>query len=107
MSPSMLAHAGESPRAAARRSHGAHVAGQPSVAMAPSSSRADRPRISDLALLLVAVVLLALSVRVVLALDAPSSRIGGDPAVYDEIGVSIAGGEGWSRPLRHPAPGLA
>ena len=75
--------------------------------MAPSSSRADRPRISDLALLLVAVVLLALSVRVVLALDAPSSRIGGDPAVYDEIGVSIAGGEGWSRPLRHPAPGLA
>ncbi len=75
--------------------------------MAPSSSRADRRRISDLALLLVAVVLLALSVRVVLALDAPSSRIGGDPAVYDEIGVSIAGGEGWSRPLRHPAPGLA
>jgi hypothetical protein len=73
--------------------------------MAPSSSRAGRRRISDLSLLMVAVVLLALSVRVVLALDAPSSRIGGDPAVYDEIGVSIAGGDGWSRPLRRPAPG--
>jgi 4-amino-4-deoxy-L-arabinose transferase-like glycosyltransferase len=75
--------------------------------MASSSSPAGRRRISDLALLLVAVVLLALSVRVVLALDAPSARIGGDPAVYDEIGVSIAGGEGWSKPLRHPVPGRA
>jgi 4-amino-4-deoxy-L-arabinose transferase-like glycosyltransferase len=75
--------------------------------MVPSGTRAGRQRISDLALLLVAVVLLALAVRVVLALDAPSGRIGGDPAVYDKIGVSLAGGEGWSRPLRRPLPGRA
>jgi 4-amino-4-deoxy-L-arabinose transferase-like glycosyltransferase len=75
--------------------------------MALSSSRSGRRRTSDLALLLVAVVLLAVAVRVVLALDAPTARIGGDPAVYDEIGVSIAGGEGWSRPLLRPAPGGA
>src|SRR4051794_7382523 len=64
-----------------------------------------RQPISDLALMIVAIVLLGLCVRVVLALDAPSAKIGGDPAVYDEIGVSLAGGEGWSRPLRHPLPG--
>jgi 4-amino-4-deoxy-L-arabinose transferase-like glycosyltransferase len=75
--------------------------------MAPSSSRGGRPRISDLALLLVAVVLLALAVRVVLALDAPGGRLGGDPGVYDEIAVSVAAGDGWSRPLKHPVPGRA
>ncbi len=67
--------------------------------MASPGSR-GRSRVSDLHLLLLAIVLVALAIRVVLAFDAPPARIGGDPAVYDQVGVSIADGNGWSRPAR-------
>jgi 4-amino-4-deoxy-L-arabinose transferase-like glycosyltransferase len=50
---------------------------------------------------LVVAVLLALALRVALAVGAPTTRIGGDPAVYDEIGASIAAGHGWPRLDRH------
>jgi 4-amino-4-deoxy-L-arabinose transferase-like glycosyltransferase len=50
---------------------------------------------------LLVAICLALAVRLALALEAPSARIGGDPAVYDEIGASIAAGHGWPRLNRH------
>ena len=43
--------------------------------------------------------------RIALALDAPGGRPGGDPGVYDQIGVSIAGGAGWSLQVVHPRAG--
>jgi hypothetical protein len=48
-----------------------------------------------------AMLLLALSVRLGLAVGAPPGRIGGDPAVYDQLGASIAAGHGWPRLSRH------
>jgi 4-amino-4-deoxy-L-arabinose transferase-like glycosyltransferase len=44
---------------------------------------------------------LALALRLGLALGAPSTRITGDPGVYDEIGASVAAGHGWPRLNRH------
>jgi hypothetical protein len=65
--------------------------------MAVSSRPRPGARISDAQWLLAALVLVALALRIVLALDAPGGRIGGDPAVYDHVGVSLADGRGWSR----------
>src|SRR4051794_41450359 len=51
-----------------------------------------------------AVVALALVARVELATHAPRAPIGGDPGVYDQIGVFIADGHGWTRDPRGRAP---
>jgi 4-amino-4-deoxy-L-arabinose transferase-like glycosyltransferase len=45
-------------------------------------------------------VALALALRLALALSAAPDHIGGDPGVYDQVAVSLAGGRGWSRPSR-------
>jgi 4-amino-4-deoxy-L-arabinose transferase-like glycosyltransferase len=45
-------------------------------------------------------VALALALRLALALSAAPNHIGGDPGVYDQVAVSLAGGRGWSRPAR-------
>jgi 4-amino-4-deoxy-L-arabinose transferase-like glycosyltransferase len=50
----------------------------------------------------VGIVAAALALRVGLALAAPFPTIAGDPAVYDEIGVAVASGEGFSRLPRRP-----
>jgi 4-amino-4-deoxy-L-arabinose transferase-like glycosyltransferase len=57
-----------------------------------------RTGVSDRTLLVVAVLLLALALRLALAIGTPAQHIGGDPAVYDQIAVSLAAGDGWSRP---------
>jgi 4-amino-4-deoxy-L-arabinose transferase-like glycosyltransferase len=65
-----------------------------------------RPRrAGDASMLLIAVVLLALAVRLGIAVATPTHVLGGDPAVYDELGVSLAGGHGWSRRDPRPRPG--
>jgi 4-amino-4-deoxy-L-arabinose transferase-like glycosyltransferase len=53
------------------------------------------PRVAVWAL--AGIVGVALLLRVVLALAAPFPHIGGDPAVYDEIGVALASGDGFAR----------
>src|SRR5436309_11448390 len=57
------------------------------------------PRIVRTAL--VVAVGVALLLRLALALHAPSTRIAGDPVVYDEIGASVAAGHGWPLLNRH------
>jgi hypothetical protein len=57
------------------------------------------PRTARIALLLA--ILLALTVRLGLALHAAPPRISGDPGVYDEIAASVAAGHGWPRLNRH------
>src|SRR4051794_1728985 len=52
----------------------------------------------------IGIVATALALRVGLALTAPYSHIGGDPAVYDEIGVAMASGYGFARLPRPRRP---
>src|SRR3954468_456638 len=48
--------------------------------------------------LLAAAVVLALVLRLGLAAEMAPGRIGGDPKVYDEVAVALAGGHGWAKP---------
>jgi 4-amino-4-deoxy-L-arabinose transferase-like glycosyltransferase len=52
--------------------------------------------------IVVAMVVAALGVRLALAFAAPFPHIDGDPAVYDEIAVALASGEGIARLRRRP-----
>ena len=48
-------------------------------------------------LALTGIVVLALAVRLVVAIGVSRDAIVGDPAFYDRIGVSVAAGHGWQR----------
>jgi hypothetical protein len=51
---------------------------------------------------LTGIVLVALALRIVVAVGVSPDRLTGDPAFYDAVGVSLAAGRGWPRPAGRP-----